>query len=165
MGTIIVALYYWTSSSELLIAGYWFIVVAALVNVAVLTALLVKASKARTEKKLLITCGLMLLNIPVAVGYMLLVVTLLDTMRITFTNMTNTPITDISIEGCEAEHIDELEVGESRTVWISISGDCDIAVDFLSNGTRKREIVAPYVTSSMGQKLEHNIGGRHGTGL
>jgi len=81
-------------------------------------------------------------------------------MRITFTNYTGTQLTDINIVGCGGGHIDRLENGESKTVWVAIKGDCSIYLDYLSNGQRKGETVAGYVTSSMGQKLNHKIDGK-----
>ena len=81
-------------------------------------------------------------------------------MRITFTNEINTEIIDIDIVGCGGGHIEKLEVGESKTVWVSITGDCSITISYMSDGQRKQEIVAGYVTSSMGQKLNHKIDGQ-----
>ena len=46
-----------------------------------------------------------------------------------------------------------------KTVWVKITGDCSIYLDYLSNGQRKEETVAGYVTSSMGQKVNHKIDG------
>ena len=84
---------------------------------------------------------------------------LIGTMRITFTNQTGKKITDINIVGCGGGHIDNLEVGESEAIWVSITGDCSISVDYLSDGQRKEEQVAGYVTPGMGQKLNHRIDG------
>lgn len=79
-------------------------------------------------------------------------------MRITFTNSTQSTLTNINIVGCGGGHIDKLEVGESKTVWVDITGS--INVDYLSNGQQKEETVAGYVTSSMGQKVNHKIDGK-----
>ena len=68
-------------------------------------------------------------------------------------------MTDINIIGCETKHIDKLEKGESKTVWVGITGDCTVNIDYLKNGEKKEENVAGYVTNSMGQKMKHNIGG------
>jgi hypothetical protein len=62
----------------------------------------------------------MLLNIPVILFYCWVAIILLDTMRITFTNSTQTTLTNINIVGCGGGHIDKLEVGESKTVWVDI---------------------------------------------
>ena len=82
-------------------------------------------------------------------------------MRITFTNDTNSTVTKINIVGCGGGYIDKLDVGESNTVWVDIEGDCSISIDYFSNGQRKHEGVAGYVTNSNGQKMNHNIGGKN----
>nr|WP_294925677.1 hypothetical protein [uncultured Flavobacterium sp.] len=44
---------------------------------------------------------------------------------------------------------------------VKITGDCSISIDYLSDGNRKQESVAGYVTTTMGQKMKHNIGGQN----
>lgn len=83
-------------------------------------------------------------------------------MRITFNNDTGTKINDINIDGCGGGQIESLEAGESETVWVEITGDCSIKINYLINGKRKVETVAGYVTSGMGQKLNHKINGKDG---
>lgn len=102
----------------------------------------------------------MLINIPIMLTYCWIAIILLGTMRITFTNDTGVEITDINIVGCGGGHIDKLEIGESKTVWVTITGDCSIYLDYLSKGQRKGETVAGYVTSGMGQKVNHKIDGK-----
>ena len=160
LGTVVFGLYYLTSDATLLFVGYGFIVLTGVINIGVLIAILIKAGKDKENRKnLLKTCGIMLLNIPVMIVYCWIAIILLGTMRITFTNETGTELTDINIIGCGGGHIDKLEIGESKTVWVSITGDCSINIDYLSDGQRKEEIVAGYVTSSMGQKMNHKIDG------
>ncbi|TXF77667.1 hypothetical protein [Chryseobacterium sp.] len=162
LGTVIFGLYFLTSSFELLFVGYGFIALTGLINIGILISILLKAYKDKeNRKKLLTTCGLMLMNIPVMVVYCWVAIILLDTMRITFTNSTQTTLTNINIIGCGGGQIDKLEIGESETVWVKITGDCSIDLKYLSNGQQKEEGVAGYVTSSMGQKIKHNIGGQN----
>ena len=162
LGTLIFGLYYLTSSFELLFLGYGFIVLTGPINLGVLIAVLSKARKDKSNrKKLLNTSRFMLLNIPVMFAYCWGVTILLETMRITFTNKTTTTLTDINIVGCGGEHINKLEVGESKTVWVEITGDCSIYIDYQSNGQRKLETVAGYISSSMGQKATHKIDGKN----
>lgn len=161
LGTIIFGFYYLTSDSNLLFIGYGFIVLTGLVNIGILISIFIKAVLDKeNRKRLLTTCGIMLLNIPVMILYVWIAMILIGTMRITFTNQTGTNITDINIVGCGGGHIDKLEIGESETVWVSITGDCSISIDYLSDGQRKEEQVAGYVTSGMGQKLNHRIDGK-----
>ena len=162
LGTGIFGLYFLTSSFELLLIGYGFIGLTALINVGVLISILVKAKNDKYNRiKLFTTCRLMLLNSPVMLFYCWVVIILLDTMRITFTNSTQTTLTNINIVGCGGGHFDKLESGESETVWIDITGDCSINIDYLSEGKKKEESVAGYLTNSMGKKMKHNIGGQN----
>jgi hypothetical protein len=162
LGTAIFGLYFLSSSFELLFLGYGFTALTGLINVGVLISILVKASKDKDNRtKLFKTCGLMLLNIPVMIFYCWVAIILLNIMRITFINSTQTTLTNINIVGCGGGHIDKLESGESKTVWVDITGDCSIDIDYLSNGQKKEENVAGYLTNSMGQKMKHNIGGQN----
>lgn len=162
LGTCIFGLYFLTSTFELLIIGYVFIAVTGLLNVILLIAIIIKAYKDKeNRKKLIKTSGLMLLNIPVMLFYCWITIILLDTMRITFTNSTHKTLTNINIVGCGGGHIDKLEIGDSKTVWVNITGDCSIDVVYVSDKQKKVENVAAYVTSSMGQKMKHKIGGQN----
>lgn len=161
LGTIIFGLYFLTSSSNLLFLGYGFIVLTGLINIGILTAILTSANKDNEHRgRLLRTSGLMLVNVPIMIAYCWVAIILLGTMRITFTNDTGIELSDIKIVGCGSGHIDKLEKGESKTVWVTITGDCSIYIDYFSNGQRKDETVAGYVTSSMGQKVNHKIDGK-----
>lgn len=157
LGTGIFGLYYLTSCWKLLFFGPAFIALTGLINIGILITILLRAYNEKdNRKKLLITCGIMLLNIPVMLVYCWFAIVLLNTMRITFTNSTDTTLTNINIVGCGGGHIDKLEIGESETVWVDINGDCSISIDYLFNGQRKKEIVAGYVTTS--EKMKFNIG-------
>ena len=159
LGTSIFGLYYSTSSDLLLVGGYGFIILTGLFNLGLISTIVSKAIKDKeNRKKLISTCGLMLLNIPIMVLYCWVSLILLDTMRITFTNPTQSTLTDINIIGCDTEHIDKLEAGESKLVWVAIKGDCSIDMDYLLNGQRKEEMVVGYATGLMGQKITHIIG-------
>lgn len=161
LGTVIFVLYYYTSDFDFLFNGYVFIGLAGLINMVVLIAILLKAKKDKTNQKRLKSASfLILLNIPIMLVYCWGTIILLGTMRINFTNETNTIITDINVLGCGGGYIEELKVGESKTVWVEITGDCSINVNYLSNGKRQEETVAGYITSSMGQKAKHKIDGK-----
>lgn len=161
LATAIFILYFLTSSFEILTLGQSFIALAGLINVGILISILFKTNRDKANKaQLFTTCGLMLLNIPVLFFYCWVTGILLDTMRITFTNTTKTTLTNINIVGCGA-YIDKLESGESETVWVEITSDCSIGINYLSEGQKKEENVAGYVTPLMGQKMKHNIGGKN----
>ena len=162
LGTGIFGLYYLTSSFELLFVGYGFIILTGIINLIVLISILLKfRRKEESGKKLLAACKLMLLNIPVMLIYCCIASILLNTMRINFTNSTDNILTKIHVVGCGEGYIDRLDIGQSKTVWVDIIDDCSISIEYFSNGNKVSENVAGYVTNSMGQKMQHNIGGEN----
>jgi len=56
----------------------------------------------------------MIASIPIAIGYFVLVVILVNTLRITFINSTGERIDNIEIIGCEPKSIENLETGDSK---------------------------------------------------
>ena len=159
LGTCLMAYYYLTSSEDLLGIGLLFVVIAIIINLGILIFLIYKSiTDKNNRKKLLLTCFIMLLNIPIMLFNYLSVDVLLNTMRITFVNSTPKVLTDIKISGCETNHIDKLEPGKSKTVWIGIKGDCSIDIYYISNSLKVHESVCGYTTVNCGQKLKYNIG-------
>ena len=70
IGTIIFGLYILTSAVDLFLLAYGFIIIVGLFKTIVLVSILIKAIKDKEKrKKLLITCGTILLNIPVLLIY------------------------------------------------------------------------------------------------
>ena len=161
IGMLIFGTYYFTTNGNLLFLGYGFVFLAGIINLLILIVILVKAQEDKTNRKgLLKTAGLMLLNIPIMFICIWVAMMVLGNMRITFTNGTQNKLTDIKIFGCETEQIEELEPNESKTVWVGITGDCSILVEYKENGEKKSEIVAGYVTPGMGEKMKHKIDGK-----
>ncbi len=107
----------------------------------------------------------MVLNLPIMLFYCWVTTILLNTMRITFVNETSTTLTNIKIFGCEEKFIDKLNPGERRKVWVGITGDCAINIEFLSNGKKQSENVMGYVTNDMGQRMTHKIGWENGPAI
>lgn len=163
-GTGIFTLYYLTDAFQLLFLGYGFILVSGLLNLIILIMLLRQLAKQKNfRRKIITTCGLILLNLPIMLTYCWITTILLNTMRITFVNETSAKLTDISIFGCESSFIDKLEPGESKKVWVYINGDCTINIEFLSDGKKQSENVSNYVTKNSGQRITHKIGWENGT--
>jgi hypothetical protein len=54
-------------------------------------------------------------------------------------NETGEEITDINIIGCNTGNIDNLKVGESETIWVSIIDDCFISLVYLSEELRNEK--------------------------
>ena len=161
LGTIIFILYFLTSALVFLFVGYAFIALIGIINIAILISILLKAIKDHlNRKKLLTTSAIMLLNIPIMVFYCWIAIILLGALRITLKNETGTDLTEINIIGCGGGYIAKLQKGVSKTIWVPITGDCSIYMNYLSLGRRKRERVVGYTTSGDGKKLSYKIDGK-----
>jgi len=78
LGTVVFGLFILTFAENLFLLGYGFIVLTGLINIVVLVAILIIAIKDKEERKrLLITCGIILLNIPVLLIYCWIIMTLI----------------------------------------------------------------------------------------
>ena len=162
IGTIIFVIYFISSKAEILLIGYAFIAIAGLINLVILIDILIKSNKDKENRNnIYITCGLMLLNIPIMLFYCWVTMILTGIMRIIFTNASSAELKNIKITGCESKFVEKLMPGQSKTVWVNITGDCSINVDYLLNGQLNKENVAGYVTGGMGQKMQYNIGGKN----
>ena len=159
LGSILIGLYFFTEKAELLLIGFYFIVLIIIINFAVFIASIVEAvTNKQLRKKLLNNCAIMLLNIPVAFFYLWFMLVLLNTIRLTLVNPTDSKLTELKISGCESYLIEELKPGESKTVWVSISNDCSVILRFKEGETEKTETVIGYATNLGGQKAKHKIG-------
>ncbi|WP_286760839.1 hypothetical protein [Salegentibacter sp. UBA1130] len=159
IGSVLIGLFFFTEKAELLLIGYISVFLIVIVNIGVFIASLVEAINNRIlRKKLFLNIGIMLLNIPVAVFYFWIMLILLNTIRLTLVNPTDSKLTDINISGCESKMIDELDPGESKTVWISINNDCSVFLSFKEEGMEKSEIIIGYATNMGGRKAKHKIG-------
>ncbi|MEP6262841.1 MAG: hypothetical protein ABJ092_14790 [Gillisia sp.] len=159
IGSILIGLFIFTEKAELLLIGYISVILIVIVNIAVFIASLVEAVNNKIlRKKLLLNSGIMLLNIPVAFFYFWLMLILLNTIRLTLVNPTDSKLTDLNMIGCESRIIDELKPGESKTVWISINNDCSIILNFKEEEIEKTETIIGYATNMGGRKAKHKIG-------
>ncbi len=157
-GSIIIVLFYFTYNFNFALIGYGFVIIAGIFNLIVVISVIRKANNdSDNRKKLLKTSGIILFNIPIAIFYFWFVIILFGTMRITFTNMTKHQLSEIHILGCETEYIPRLKPNESKTVWVGITGDCSININYIENGEKRNEIVEGYVTPGMGRKTNYDI--------
>ena len=78
-------------------------------------------------------------------------------MRITFINETSSVLTDIKISGCDELHIENLKPNEKKLVWVGISGDCSVMIEFIKDGKREKENVVGYTTNGAGDKITYKI--------
>ncbi|MEJ8597563.1 hypothetical protein JSO62_02470 [Riemerella anatipestifer] len=159
LGTFLLVIYYLTMSAEFALFSYFLVGGIVVINLMVLILLISKLLNRGSEKEgILKTIGIMLLNIPIALFYFYVVSILTSYIRLTITNKTNTVLSNIVISGCDKQKIDGLNVNESETVWIKISGDCSVNLSYNVNGVEKEENVFGYVTNMMGQKVKYDIG-------
>lgn len=102
----------------------------------------------------------MLLNIPVGIFYLWFGIYLHGYYRVTVINDTPTTVTSIRLTGCGNKAIRKMEAGESETFWIGINGDCSLNITFINHQKKQRkDVVAGYLTTGMGQKDEYHISG------
>lgn len=159
VGTIIFGLYFFTSHYLFLFLGIAYIILAVGINLVVLILTLGHAKHDfKNRKKLFKASGLLFLNIPVVIAYIWFFSILSNTLRITFTNVTDNKITEININGCETKFIQELKPNESKTVWVKITSDCSVNINYTKNGTIKTENAVGYATNNMGKKIDYKIG-------
>jgi len=159
LGTGLFVLYYFSDASSLLFLGLGFIIIAGLVNLIYFILVVRQTLKAKDNRRsFYVTCGLMLLNIPIMLLYCWWTSILLNTMRITFVNETSSRLTNIKIFGCEEKRIDKLEPREKKLVWVGITGDCSVNIEFNKDGKMENENVSGYTTNNMGQRMTHKIG-------
>jgi hypothetical protein len=166
IGTLLLLLFYFSGNSEgllLIVFSYFVLIGIVLFNLVFAIILLRKGmSDERENSPFFRALRRMLLNIPIAVLYFFIVLQLADTMRITFVNdIREEGVSNLKILGCENEMIDHLRIDESEEIWIDISGDCSIFIEYQFRGKLVREEVFGYVTGGMGQKGTYYIGSDH----
>jgi hypothetical protein len=166
-GSLILYVYYdWTGDPPvtIFIIGMIYILVALAVNLNVYSILKSRSAADQPNKtRILATRFLMLLNLPVCLGYVYFVLVLMNTIRVTFVNETPTTVSDIQVSGCapDTKPINHIEPGQQATAWVGIPYDCVIYVEYTSNGQRKQETVIGYTTPSDGHKVIYRIGGNN----
>src|SRR5690554_220510 len=124
IASLIGLLYIFTGDSNYGFFGYFFFLSAFVINLIVLIFLLIKAPKSENPKKIYKGINWMLFNIPIAILYFGIGIYFIGIMRISIQNNTGKEISELVITGCETKEINALKNGDSKTVWISITGDC-----------------------------------------
>ncbi|MFV0417991.1 MAG: hypothetical protein ACK5KT_04545 [Dysgonomonas sp.] len=158
LGTVIFLLFYFLDASSFLFVGFLYIIFAVIINLIVLIYVIVKVKKDTSNKSSAYkSYAIMFLNIPAAFLYCSFSIIILNTMRITLNNTTDTNLTNIIIDGCEKKLIGGLDKGESKTIWISINNDCSVQIQYLLNGKEMRASVIDYTTIMNGHKMTYDI--------
>lgn len=159
IGTLILIVFASTLSGTVAIFGYVFTGLSFFLGFVYLLIIIINIVKGKTDQKTgLKSIGILLINIPVAALYFYLVAVFLNTARITFENTTGHDLSSIKISGCVNTEMNSLQANESKTVWIYISSDCSLEINYEIEGQIKREVVAGYMTSLNGVIATYKIG-------
>ena len=158
IGTLLLLVFYAICSGWAILAGYFFTIIAGIINAGILLVLIFKALKDKKNRKsYLKTSAIILINIPVAIAYFYFVIILLNTMRITFINDTGKMLTEAEIISTQNSKAGNFNEGESKTVWMNITGDCAIYIKYNMNGKVYKDVVCPYVCRNSGGKMTYRI--------
>jgi hypothetical protein len=161
IGTLLLALYYFTMSDIVAQVGYSYIGVAVLTCVIYLILVGFRFfSKKISGRTGLVCAGIVLLNLPVAALYLYFVMSLATTARITFENATGRDISHVSIGGCATEELGELKIGESKTVWVKIKSDCSLVLFYKIDREPKLETPFASLTHNAGMIATYKIGNK-----
>ena len=158
LGTGIFIFYYFTDATSVIFFGIGFIIIAGFTNLVYLILVVTQIKKTKEKRRsYFLTCLIIFLNFPIMILYCWFTLSLMNIMRITLVNETASIINDIKILGCEEKHINKLEPNESKLVWVTISGDCLINIEFNKNGKLEGENILGYITSNAGYRMTHRI--------
>jgi hypothetical protein len=157
--TILLLLFAINLSPLIGMIGYIYTVLAFFVAFVYLILLLARVASGKIDRNLGVKSVVILMtNIPIAILYVYLVMVLLSYARITFENKTGHDTTSIKIGGCDEGEISKLAIDESQTIWLRIHGDCEIYIEYISNGQPYRETVCAYLTNNNGIAARYKIG-------
>jgi hypothetical protein len=158
IGTLLLFVFYAICLGWAILAGYFFTITAGIINAGILLVLIFKALKDKKNRKsYLKTSAIILINIPVAIAYFYFVIMLLNTMRITFINDTGKTLTEAEIISTQNSKAGNFNEGESKTVWMNITGDCAIYIKYNMNSKVYKDVVCPYVCRNSGGKITYRI--------
>jgi hypothetical protein len=161
IGSLLMAVYYFTMSDVSALLGYAYTGIAVLVGMIYLILIGFKViSKKITVPTGLKCAGVILLNLPVAAVYFYFVMTLMTTARITFENATGKDLSAVSLGGCLSQEIGELKTGESKTIWVKIKSDCSLVLFYKVDREPKLETPFPYLTHNAGMIATYKIGSK-----
>ena len=159
IGTMIFSMFLVSSGVGIGLFGLLFIAIAGFVNLIYLTMLIIRIFKESEPRGIIFkSIGFILLNIPFLIAYSWIALIWIDTLRITFINDTSACLTNIKVIGCDDRTIERIEKGQSKTVWLKITGDCGTSINYKLNGVEKSEEVTGYVTNGNGYSMTFKIG-------
>jgi hypothetical protein len=120
-----------SDSADIAFYGYFYILVAGIINLIVLVLLISRLIIDKDKrKKYMISTGILLANIPIAIFYFYFVMVMMNTMRINFVNDSTNLISEAKIEGCQTKSLGDIKLVISELCWISIPNDCSIKIKY-----------------------------------
>jgi hypothetical protein len=152
--TSLFGFYYITLSTNIIFISYFIGIIIFIVSIII--GLIIILSKNSINIKLK-SCSIIVLNILIVISYSYFVIVLTNYAMITLINSTSYKITDIQILGCEEKSLNDLNKGDRGTIWIKIPEDCSIDINYIVDGTEKRENIIEYISPGMGEKIEFSI--------
>lgn len=161
IGTLLVAIYYFTMSDVVAQIGYSYTGLAVLAGMIYFILVGFRTFSKKIDMATGLRCaGIVLLNLPVAALYLYFVMILMTTARITFENATGRDISSVSIGGCASEELGELKTGESKTVWVKIKSDCSLVLFYKIDREPKLETPFASLTHNAGMITTYKIGNK-----
>ena len=141
-------------------AGFLFLAIAFIGNLAVLlTIVIIGEFKRRTGY--LKGIYAMLLNLPVAILYIIIGSYLQGFYRLELNNDTDSTISQIELYGCSNHALETLHPGEQKVLWVEINGDCSLSMTYHDSTNKKHKVaVSGYLTTGMGTRDTYRISGK-----
>lgn len=159
IGTLLFIAYATTLSTFVGLIGFVYTGLAFLTGMVYLFVLGSKIGRKKvdpeTGKK---SIQILMLNLPIALIYFIIVMILINTARITLENSTGQDINSIKILGCDNKEIESLRTGQSKTIWIYIPNDCSLELRYEVGGEIRTETMASYLTNFGGVIATYQIG-------
>lgn len=140
--------------------GFFAIPIAFFVNLSVLIAVGILADRNGVNWPFWPVFS-MVMNIPLAMVYLWFAFYLTSYYRVTVINDTPHRITQIRLTGCDQASLPKLDTGEEETIWIELDNDCSLRIDYKNHlGKKRHDIIAGYLSTSMGIAEEYHISGK-----
>lgn len=160
IATYIVSAHYYGFHSNTEMMGFFAIPIAFFVNLCVLIVIGIVADRNRMNWPFWPVLS-MFANIPLAFVYIWFTMYLTSYYRVTVINDTIHRITHIRLTGCDQATLPKLDPGEEKTIWIELNSDCSLRIGFTNHlGKKRDDVIAGYLTTSMGMTEEYHISGK-----
>ena len=124
-GTGLLVLFFFTNSDFFALTSLPIILILGVANLILMVRLGLKGLKEKeNRRRVLLTGGIISLNIPVVFLYTYFVMVLFDTVTVRFKNDTDKTLTNILVTGCDERTIQDLRPGQTEIEWIPITKIC-----------------------------------------